>query len=257
MVLEEFKLIKRVVGAAIIAVGLVGFGSGFGYLRTYYRENASNLITVKGLAEKIVRSDVAEVSIKFSNDKFENLEDLYKKRAADKEKVVSFLKAHNITDEEIINFSVDTYDYTEETKEKSDLGAVISTKKNRYFRSNDEFNIQTKQFEKVNALKFDIMNLLSENVFVTFDYKYKLANFIDIKLDLMKEASANARKNAEVFVEPQGLKIDDVVYLHQGEVTIRAEDENEDVSSWNSKRDKSINKKLRLVVRAGFSKKKI
>lgn len=250
-------MIKRVIGATIIAVGLVGFGSGFGYLRTYYRENTSNLITVKGLAEKIVRSDIAEISVKFSNDKFKNLEDLYKKRAADREKVLAFLKEHGITDEEIINFSVDTYDYTEETRENTDSNTVISTRKDRYFRSSDEFNIQTKQFEKVDALKFDIMNLLSENVFVTFDYKYKLTNFIDIKLDLMKEASANARRNAEVFVEPQGLTIDDVMYLRQGEVTIRAEDENEDVSSWNSKRDKSVNKKLRLVVHAGFSKKKI
>ncbi len=245
-------MIKRVVGAAIIAVGLVGFG----YLRTYYSQNTSNLVTVKGLAEKIVRSDMAEMSVKFSNKKFENLEDLYKKRIADKEKVLKFLRNHGVTNEEIVNFSMDTSDYIEETEDKLESG-IISTKKNRYFESNDEFNIKTKQLEKVNAIKADIMKLLSENVFVTYDYNYKLTNFIDIKLGMMKEASANARKNAEVFVEPQGLEICDVVYLHQGEVTIRAEDESEDVSSWESKKDKSINKKLRLVVRAGFSKKKI
>lgn len=245
-------MIKRMIGAAIIAIGLIGFG----YFRTYYTQNTTNLVTVKGLSEKIVRSDVAEMSIKFSNDKFEKLEDLYKKRMADKEKVLRFIKDHGITAEEIVNFSMDTYDYTEETEDKLESG-VISTKKNRYFRSNDEFILKTKQFEKVDAVKSDVMKLFSENVFVTFDYKYRLTNFIDIKLGMMKEASANARKNAEVFVEPQGLKIGDVVYLNQGEVTIRAEDENEDVSSWESKKDKSINKKLRLVVRAGFSKKKI
>lgn len=245
-------MIKRIIGTTIISIGLLGFG----YLRTYYSQNTSNLVTVKGLAEKIVRSDLAEMSVKFSNKKFENLEDLYKKRVADKEKVLKFLKDHGVTNEEIVNFSMDTSDYIEETENKLESG-IISTKKNRYFESNDEFSIKTKQLEKVNAVKADVMKLLSENVFVTYDYNYKLTNFIDIKLGMMKEASANARKNAEVFVEPQGLKIDDIVYLHQGEVTIRAEDESEDVSSWNSKKDKSINKKLRLVVRAGFSKKKI
>lgn len=245
-------MIKRIVGTTIISIGLLGFG----YLRTYYSQNTSNLVTVKGLAEKVVRSDLAEMSVKFSNKKFESLEDLYKKRMADKEKVLKFLKDHGVTNEEIVNFSMDTSDYTESSEEVSDSGTV-SKKKIRYFESNDEFSIKTKQLEKVNAVKVDVMKLLSENVFVTYDYNYKLTNFIDIKLGMMKEASANARKNAEVFVEPQGLEICDVVYLHQGEVTIRAEDESEDVDSWNSKKDKSINKKLRLVVRAGFSKKKI
>ena len=245
-------MIKRIVGTTIISIGLLGFG----YLRTYYSQNTSNLVTVKGLAEKVVRSDMAEMSVRFSNKKFENLEDLYRKRVSDKEKVLKFLKDHGITDEEIVNFSMDTSDYIEETEYKLESG-IISTKKNRYFKSNDEFSIKTKQLKKVNDVKADVMKLLSENVFVTYDYNYKLTNFIDIKLEMMKEASANARKNAEVFVEPQGLKICDVVYLHQGEVTIRAEDESEDVSSWDSKKNKSINKKLRLVVRAGFSKKKI
>ena len=246
-------MIKRVVGAAIIAVGLVGFG----YFRTYYAQSTSNLVTVKGLSEKIVRSDVAEMSIKFSNKRFENLEDLYKKRIADKEKILEFLKIHGITDEEIVNFSMDTVDYTEETKEKAPDSDAVVTKNTRYFDSNDGFSIKTKQLEKVDIVKADIMKLLSEGIFVSYDYNYKLTNFIDIKLGMMKEASANARKNAEVFVEPQGIGIDDVVYLRQGEVSIRAEDENEDVNYWESKKDKSINKKLRLVVSAGFSKKKL
>ncbi|MCR4623050.1 MAG: SIMPL domain-containing protein [Alphaproteobacteria bacterium] len=244
-------MIKRIVGAAIISVGLVGFG----YFRTYYLQKTTNFVTVKGLSEKIVRSDVAEMSLGFSNDKFENLEDLYKKRIADKEKVLKFIKDHGVADGEIVNFSMDTYDYTEETEDKLKSG-IISTKKKRYFRSKDEFSLKTKDLEKVDVVKADVMKLFSENVFVSFDYNYRLTNFIDIKLGMMKEASANARKNAEVFVEPQGLKIGDVVYLNQGEVTIRAEDESEDVDYWNSKKDKSINKKLRLVVRAGFTKKK-
>ena len=174
-------MIKRIVGTTIISIGLLGFG----YLRTYYSQNTSNLVTVKGLAEKVVRSDMAEMSVRFSNKKFENLEDLYRKRVSDKEKVLKFLKDHGITDEEIVNFSMDTSDYIEETEDKLESG-IISTKKNRYFKSNDEFSIKTKQLKKVNDVKADVMKLLSENVFVTYDYNYKLTNFIDIKLEMMK-----------------------------------------------------------------------
>lgn len=245
------EMVKHLVGAAIISVGLLGLGC----FSAYYARSNLSLITVKGLSEKIVRSDIAEMSIKFSNKKFENLDELSKKRIADKEKVLNFLKDHGITDEEIVNFSMNTSDYTEETKGKSDLDTIISTKKNRYFKSSDTFYIKTKQLEKIDVLKSDIVKLLSDDVFVTYDYSYKLTNFIDVKLGMMREASANARRNAEVFVEPQGVEIDDVAYLNQGEITIRAEDESEDINSWQSKKDKSINKKLRLVVRAGFSKK--
>lgn len=246
-------MIKSLVGTSIILAVLLGLG-GFS---TYYALSNKTLVTVKGLSEKIVRSDIAEMSINFSNKKFENLEELSKKRLSDKEKVLSFLKDHGITDEEIVNFSMDTSDYTEETKGKSELGAIINTKKSRYFKSSDTFYIKTKQLEKIDILKSDIVKLLSDDVFVKYDYNYKLTNFIDVKLGMMREASANARRNAEVFVEPQGVEIEDVAYLNQGEITIRAEDESEDVSSWQSKKDKSINKKLRLVVRAGFSKKSL
>lgn len=244
---NAFIILIGLLGAAVIIA--LGLGS-FGYLNSY----SNKLIEVKGLAEKIVRADIGDMSIDISNNGYENLEDLYKKRISDKEKVIAFLKQQGITDTEIVSFSMNTSNYTEENKTTS-ISGVTTTERKRLFGSNDTISIKTKELEKIGKIKADIVKLSAEGVLVTYYYSYKLTNFVNIKLEMMKEASANARKNAEAFVEPQGDTIQGVAYLKQGEVTITGEDEGENVNSWNSQESQSINKKLRLVVRAGFYKK--
>ena len=246
------SLILAFGSALILACGFLGFG----FLKSHEAINASNLIEVRGLSEKVVRADVGNVFIKFSNSGFENLEDLYKKRTSDKEKVMAFLKKNGITVEEIAECSGDTAEYNEEDKKVEASGNTTVIKSKKYFKSDDKITIRTKHIEKIAKIREEILKLSSEGILLNHSYSYKLTNFIDIKLEMMKEASENARKNAEVFVKPQGLKVGEVVYLRQGEVSLTGEDEGADTYYWQSQEAQSINKKLRLVVRAGFTKKK-
>jgi hypothetical protein len=234
-------------GSVIIACGLAGFG----YFSSKNMTESSRLIEVRGLSEKVVKADVGSVFITISNENA-NLEELCKKRASDKEKVIGFLKSCGATSEEIVDSSMDTTEREEEDKTTS--GGVTTTKKRKYYKSDDRLTVQTKDLEKINKIKEEIVKLSSEGILATYSYSYNLANFLDIKEQMMKEASENAKKSAEAFVEPYGQKVGEVVYLRQGEITIRAENEAEDVNRWNSVEEKSVNKKLRLVVRAGFSK---
>ncbi|MDR2781843.1 MAG: SIMPL domain-containing protein [Holosporaceae bacterium] len=233
--------------AFIIAFGLLGFGY-FSKLQTM------DTIEVKGLSEKVVRADVGHICITISNH-CENLEKLYTKRAADKIKVVDFLKSCNVTDEEILDSSMDTKEYEEESTTISPT-SVTKVEKIKFYKSEDKLSINTKDLGKIEKIKDGIMKLSSEEIFIGYNYSYDLTNFLDIKIQMLKEASENARKNAEAFIEPQGQKCGEVVYLRQGEITIRAENESETIDSWSSKEKTNINKKLRLVVRAGFAKEK-
>ncbi|MDR2158101.1 MAG: SIMPL domain-containing protein [Holosporaceae bacterium] len=237
-----------IIASIIISGGLIGFG----YFSSKNMRAGNELIEVKGLSEKIVRADVGDMSIRISNTG-KNLEELYKKRISDKDKVIGFVKSQGITEEEIVNSSMDT------TEEYENEGEIISSgmktvKKRRYFKAEDKLIVRTKDLSKINKIKEEIIKLSSEGIFITFHYSYSLTNFADIKLIMMRDASENAKKNAEACVAPHGQKIGKVVYLRQGEITIRAEDESENTDSWNSKESASVNKKLRLVVRAGFSK---
>ena len=248
---DKFRVICFSI-AALLTSGIIAVGlASLGYLRVYNNRT----IEVKGLSEKTVRADIGEISITFSNSNYSNLDELYQKRIKDKEKIVDFLKNQNVRDEEIVNYSMDTSDYEEVNKSTSADG---TTKMDRQvlFRAHDTITVKTTELEKIEKIKTEIYKLSAEGILLTYKFAYHLTHFIEVKLEMMKEASENALNNAKIFIEPYGnIEIGDVVYLKQGEVTIRAEDENEAVSSWDSQESKSINKKLRLVVRAGYSQK--
>jgi hypothetical protein len=245
---EIFMKYVCLLGTSIIACGLVGFG----YFSSKNMRESSELIEVKGLSEKSVKADVGEISITIQNSEAD-LEKLYKKHSANKDKVSGLLKSLGVTDEEIVNFSTHVWENEEEDKTISS-GTTVAVKKRKYYKSDDKINVRSKDFEKIDKIKEEIVKLSSEGIFATYDYAYYLTNFSDIKMQMMREASQNARKSAEAFIEPHGQRVDKVVYLRQGEITIRSDGESEDTESWNSKEKTSVNKKLRLVVRAGFTK---
>jgi hypothetical protein len=236
----------------LICSGIVAFGlTGLGYFASKNIGASSQLIEVKGLSEKVVKADMGDVVITISNSGG-NLEELYKKRIDDKQKVMDFLTKSGVIPEEIADISMETNEYEEE--DKSSLSDLITIKKRKLFKASDKLSIHTSDLDKIDKIKEDIVKLSSEGVLVSYNYAYQLTNFADIKMQMMTEASENARKNAEAFIEPHRKSIGKVVYLKQGEITIRAENEAEDTDRWSSKEKTSVYKKLRLVVRAGFSK---
>ena len=243
---REGGFMKYFLSALVIAGGLLGLG----YFGAREFNSRSNLIEVKGLSEKVVKADVGNLFITIINNGYDKLDELYKKRTSDHEKLMKFLKENGVTDEEIVESDNNTSEYSDDIRTGTSSYTTV-----RKIRSRDSINIRTTDLPKIASIREKIIKLSSEGVLISCDYNYKLTNFIDLKLEMMKEASENARKNAEVFIAPQGAQLGENVYLRQGEVIITAEDEKENVQDWNSKESQSINKKLRLVVRAGFSKK--
>ncbi|MDR2682033.1 MAG: SIMPL domain-containing protein [Holosporaceae bacterium] len=237
---------SHALGSLIVTCGMLVFG----YITLKNIRNHTQLVEVRGLSEKFVRADIGNMEIRISN-RSANLEELHKKRATDKAKVMAFLKSYNVADEEITTSS-DTYETSEE--EKTTEAGITTTKCIRHFKAEDQIKLRTADLEKIKKIREAIFNLSSEGILVTYFHSYTLTNFSNIKMQMMKEASENAKKSAEAFVEPFGKKIGKVVYLRQGEITIRGEDESEETEKWSSRESECINKKLRLVVRAGFTK---
>ena len=237
---SKFQMAVFLVISVIIAGGLLWFGN-FSISRFSL---SKDLIEVKGLSERVVKADIAEITLKIEN-KNQDLTALYEKRTTDKKKVMDFLKKFDITEADIASINTDTNDerYTDSENRKTE----------KYFKAEDTIFIKTSNLERVNELKSDIVNLSSENVLITCECSYKFTNFQALKLDMINEASENAKKSAISFIQPYGKHIKDVAYLKQGEVSIRAENEFEDVGSWETKEKTSLKKRVRLVVRAGFT----
>ncbi|MDR1551800.1 MAG: SIMPL domain-containing protein [Holosporaceae bacterium] len=234
--------------AVTISCGFVG--CGFLVSRAIIEKNSRNYVEVRGLSEKVVRADIGNISITISN-RNGSIEELYKKRLADKEKVIAMIESCGATPEEI-SCDMGTHNRVEE--ENTSSAAAITTKKIRYFESEDRIFVQSKDLDKIRKIKDDIVKLYSDGIFLTYTYSYRLSEFGNIKAEMMREASVNARKCAEAFLEPFGQELGSVSQLRQGEITIRAAHENEITNDWESEAKSSIDKRLRLVVRARFKR---
>ncbi len=225
----------------ILSIGIIG---GACFISNNIKSN-SELIEVKGLSEKIVKSDIGEITIRISN-KNKNIEELYEKIVSDKKKILNFLKENGALDSEIISGSLNVYETENYNLDPKD--------RKKYFETNDSIQVFSKDIEKVLKIKSKLIDLMHQKVLISYTYSFKLTNFSEIKMDMMKEASEKAKESAEAFIAPHGKKVGNVAYLRQGEITIKAANEENESNSYGNN-DTSINKKLRLVVRAGFYKK--
>lgn len=229
----------KILAVIIISLAIVGAAVCFGVLS---RSLATReLITVKGLSERVVKSDVGEIYIRIEN-KNKNLKALHQKRTADKNKTLDFLKKYGVTDDMIVGIQSDT----------SEQADYYDSKKESYFLGKDCIHIKTSNVDLISHLRTDIVNLSTEDVLITCDYQYEFSKFQSLKLDMINEASKNARDSAASAIRPYDSHITGVAYINQGEVSIRAEDEFECVSQWATQEKTSVNKKIRLVVNAGF-----
>jgi hypothetical protein len=234
-------------GAVLVTAGLMGFG----YFSCGKIKNSRDLIEVQGLSEKVVRADIADACVTIKN-RDDDLVRLYEKRVKDRALVTEYLKEVGFDDSEILGFMMNTRDESESVSVTTDG----MTTKNRkvFFYGDDCVNIRTKHLEKIERLGSSIAQLSAKGVFVKYDYSYKLTGFQSLKVEMLKEAVENAKKSAEASIGPLGEKLGAVAYLRQGAIVISGEYESETVERWRSDEATSINKKVRLVMKAGFNK---
>ncbi len=233
-----------IVLALCVTIGMLGFG----YFSFPSLHSKIDLIEVKGLSEKIVDSDIAEIRISISNNN-KDFNTVYNQKEKEKEKIINCLKQ--------LNFESDIYKSDFSLYEKNDKiyedGKIVRTEK-IFYSTNDIF-LRTTQFDKIDALKAELSKLGAEGIFVSFDCIYKLTDFKSLRLEMLNEASKSAQESANAFVKNYNEKVTKLVYLKQGEITISSDCESADSSdSWNLQKEEkqSKKKKVRLVVRAGF-----
>lgn len=227
-----------------VTIGMLGFG----YFSFPSLRSQRDLIEVKGLSEKIVDSDIAEIRLSVSNNN-EDLHTIYNKKEKEREKIINCLKQLKF-DSDIYKSDFSVYEQDNRIYED---GKIIRVEKN--FHSTNDIYLRTSQFDKIDALKSELSKLGAEGIFVSIDCVYKLTNFKSLRLDMLSEASKNAQESANAFVKNYNEKVTKLVYLRQGEITISSDVESADSSnSWTQDKEEkqSRKKRVRLVVRAGF-----
>ena len=174
-----------------------------------------NIVSVKGLAEKVVKSDSAVwvIPINSIGDDF----DLVKSDIDDKiSKIMVFLKKYEIKDSEIEQDAMRVYDklaqryYDENNKAKR-------------FSIDHQLIIKTENVDAMQNASNHINELLKDGITTSYDGynaisspRYLFTKLNDIKPEMLSQAMKEAKKAADELVKDSGSKINGIKNAAQG-----------------------------------------
>lgn len=212
---------KSFVPSLLVAVGIVVLGlcvkSGLGS----FSRNA-RVVTVKGLAEKEVKADKVIWPIVYK-ELGNDLNALYNAINKKNKVVFDLLESKGIAADEITT-SVDVTDM--------DADAYTADRSPYRYRVSSIITVNTQKVDTVLALLKEQISLIQKGVAVTFsNYSYPSIQFEytglnDIKPEMIKEATRNARKAAEQFAIDSESKLGKIKTANQGQFSISDRDQN-------------------------------
>ncbi|MCK8044061.1 SIMPL domain-containing protein [Shewanella sp. 1CM18E] len=205
----------------LLCIGLIMLGNTVGD-KLIKMKAMERTVTVKGLAEKEVRANVAIWPIRFtevSND----LNQLYKSVENKTAKVVSFLKQQGFSDDEITVALPAIND-------RQAQGYVDPNVKYRYSAA-ISISLYTEQVDLLLSTRSNMLSLAKDGIAISDqDYNSK-AQFLftklnDVKPEMIQSATQNARQVAEKFAKDSDSKLGKIKKAAQGQFSINDRDSN-------------------------------
>ena len=203
------------IGALLLASG-VALAGYFVSQTLYNAKIALNTAEVKGLAERRVEADTAYWTIQYSvsGKQRTDIPQLYERSEDDQAKIVSLLQASGFSDEEVkpgvINyfkqeFRDENQKLVEETHEL--VGEIV---------------VQTTQVHLVSDVRSQLNTLIAQGLDVKNNAPaYYFTKLNEIKPEMLKEATTNARIAANEFATNAGVTVGGIRRARQGGFVIR------------------------------------
>lgn len=207
---------------------------------------ANQTITVKGLAEKKITSDAATWSGRV-NVHNKQLVPAYNKLQSDLQKTTAWLQQNGITPEMVSVSSVQT-----STLYKTDGNGNTTSELDSYTLS-QTVAIHSSDVQLVDKLSKQITSLIQDGVeFESFPPQFFYTQLDTIKIDLLGEATADARHRAEKIAEASGCEAGVVRSAQQGVFQITPVFSS-DISNDGSYDTSSIDKTIKAVVTVDYA----
>jgi uncharacterized protein len=206
--------------ALLIALGLIIGGWLLG-VQIKNTRLADRYVTVKGLVERNVKSDLAiwPLSYKEAGD---DLTTLYAKTEADKKIILDFLQQQTVQPNEV----------------ELGITRVVDTQANEYgggqraphrYIVEQVITVRTGRVDVVAAASQKTMQLLEKGIVLSGNpgqgLAYKFTGLNAIKPDMITEATRNARAAADRFASDSGSKVGTIRQANQGVFSILAADQ--------------------------------
>ena len=235
----------RFSSAALICAGicLAGGMASAGYFvsQTIYNSKvALNTAEAKGLAERRVRADSATWSVGFgvAGRSRSELPALYQTAEAHQARILALFRDAGFAEAEI---TVEPLDYSYDTRRNRDQVVVEETHKLL-----GQIKLQTDRIEAIAPLRAEVSRLIAQGIDVWPQQPaFHFTRLNEIKPDMLREATRNARIAATEFAENAGVTVGGIRQARQGGFYIR------DAGSEHSATDR-VEKDVRVVTTITF-----
>ena len=204
-----------VFGALLLAAGFAS--AGYFVSQTLYKSQvALNVAEVKGLAERRVQADTAYWTIQYAvtGESRAEIPALYVTSEKDQAKIVALLKDSGFTNEEI-KPGVIEYQKKEFRDENQNLVEEQHT-------LIGEIDVQTTNVSLVAEGRAKLNRLIAEGLDIKNNLpSYHFTRLNEIKPDMLKEATTNARIAANEFATNAGVTVGGIRSARQGGFVIK------------------------------------
>lgn len=235
---------NNVNGSALVAAALlVGAGiatAGYFVGQTIYNSQvAINVAEVKGLAEKRVSADRAFWKIQYTvSGTRADMARLYEQSEADQKKIVALLIESGFESSELSPGVIDT-----SSEEFRDENQKLVEEK---FQLIGSIDVETAKVRKVAEVRSKLNTLVAQGLAITNNPPaYHFTRLNEIKPEMVKEATTNARIAANEFAVNAGVKVGGIKDAQQGGFLVR--DVGEEYGD-----TKNIEKDVRVVTTITF-----
>ena len=244
------KKIASIISAIILSIGILGAGYSIGKA-VYLIKKMNRTVTVKGLAEQDVKSDLGIWEINY-REVGNDLTQLDQRLQHDQEVVVAFLKQQGFTDQEIARTQLKVEDrlaniYNQPNTPSTNNQRYVVTAGTRVRSANVDLiqgsvQLTNKLLQQGVPLAFDV-SMLSPNP------SYYYTKLDSIRPAMLAEATKSARTVAEQFAKDSDSQLGGIQHASQGLFQIMGRDTSTMSADWNSNQNAlgSIDKKVRLV----------
>ncbi len=241
---EKKECVRNTAACGMVALGaLLAIGLGVaGYFigNTLYKaKTAENVATVKGLAERPVKSDLAIWTLSFSLVGAQ-LEGVYADAKHNNEIIAEFLKEQGFKESEIRMEPLNSW-----RNEYRDNGKLVDES----FNVSSGVTVETADIDRVAGAYAKAGELIGRGVVLSSSApRYLYTKLNEIKPELLGEATKSARVAAEQFAGDAGGKVGGIKNAAQGSFSILAKNSTESYGEDES----SINKTVRVVTTITF-----
>lgn len=208
------------ISALMVAIGIAL--AGYFVSQTIYNSNVGiNTAAVKGLAERRVEADRAYWSVHYTvsgNDK-SKISELYETLESHQDQVIQLLKGSGFSDFEL---QLGVIDYSQLEYRDDDQNLVEER-----FILVGSVEVETDQVQLVANARSQMNELIARGIDVSNNPPaYYFTGLNEIKPDMLKEATTNARLAANEFAANAGVEVGGIRDALQGGFIIRDAGEN-------------------------------